>query len=53
MVLKIFAIFLFECPFYVIQRVTLAVNVIGIFTKKTLEPSRKSTGSVFLWTPLS
>ena len=28
--------FLFECPFYAIQRVTLAVNVIDIFQRKNL-----------------
>ena len=28
--------FLFECPFYAIQRVTLAVNVIGILQRKNL-----------------
>ena len=42
--------FLFECPFYAIQIVTLAVNVIA---KEKLEPSRKSTGIVFIWAPLS
>ena len=28
--------FLFECPFYAIQRVTLAVNSIGILQRKNL-----------------
>ena len=28
--------FLFECPFYAIQRVTLAVNVIDILQRKNL-----------------
>ena len=45
--------YLFECPFYVIQRVTLAVNVIDNLQRKNLNHSRKSTGSVFIWTLLS
>ena len=36
LVLKIFAIFLFECPFYAIQRKTLAINVIDILQMKNL-----------------
>ena len=44
--------FIFECPFYAIQRVTLAVNVIDILQRKNLNHLGNQPELYFMDTPL-